>query len=63
MKARIEVTMDGGTVGLITPLLDLEVEDWTTRLRPLAELVHAAHPEAVWRAFLIPEDEGAGGAY
>jgi hypothetical protein len=56
VRARVEITVDGGSLGLITPLLDLDVEDWTIRLRPLAELVYAAHPEAVWRAFLIPDE-------
>lgn len=56
MRSRVDVTFSGGGVGLLYEWTDIGVEAWDRALLPLAELVAAAHPEAVWVATPIPDD-------
>lgn len=56
-RTLVEVFMpDGGSVGIIVPTLELDRMDWTEYLLPLAELVAARHPGAVWMAKPIADD-------
>lgn len=52
----VSADFDGGSIAQPYPWSDIGVPDWTVFLRPLAELVFAAHPDAVWSAAPIPDD-------
>lgn len=56
MRSLVEVTFDGGSVGLLYEWTDISIMPWEQHLMPLAELVAAAHPEATWTAKPIPDD-------
>lgn len=56
MRALVTAAFDGGSVAQVYPLMDLTTVDWWEFFSPLAELIYAAHPDAVWSAALIPED-------
>lgn len=62
MRILLEATFDGGSVAQIFPTMDLSVMRWTEFFAPLAALVHAAHPDAVWTATPIPDDVSDKGA-
>lgn len=57
MRSRVEVRIPaGGDVALLVDWMNLHDEAWETRLLPLAELVAASHPDAVWSAEPIPDE-------
>lgn len=56
MRALVEVTFSAGTVGMIVPWMELDRMDPLEYLRPLAELLADAQPDAEWSCSLIPDE-------
>jgi hypothetical protein len=53
----IEATFDGGSIGEVHPAMDLDAVPWHEFFLPLAQLVYAAHPDAVWTCTTLADDE------
>lgn len=62
MRALVTAAFDGGSVAQVFPLMDLTTVDWWEFFSPLAGLMYAAHPEVVWSARTVADDETEKGA-